>query len=68
MKVDHKVSDRFKEISDIREDEILKSLSNMTTQQINNWVDNNVKNIEDVKKVLKKIIKFMKFFVKNYKI
>jgi predicted house-cleaning noncanonical NTP pyrophosphatase (MazG superfamily) len=68
MKVNLKASEKWKEVNEIRKDEMIEALSKMTNQQINNWVDENVNNLADVRRVLKRIIKFMKFFVKNYKV
>lgn len=49
----------------IKQDDIIEKLMNSTTEQINHWVDNNVNDLDDVKLVLKKIIRLSVFMLKK---
>jgi len=56
MRVNIKAPDSHK----IKQDPIVKKLSKATYQQIDEWVDKNVTGIEDIKHILKWLLKSRK--------
>ena len=43
-----------------KQDKIIKNLKRMTGSEINSWVDDNINNLDDVKMIIKKIIRICK--------
>ena len=61
MRVDIKAPEKQK----LKKDALLSTLSELKPRQINTWVDNNVNDIDDVKSILKKIIRLNIYLLKR---
>lgn len=51
----------------LKQDLILQVLINATPKQINTWVDKNISTLDDVKSILKKLIRLNACLFKNMK-
>ena len=61
MRVDIKAPEKNK----LKRDTTIAALLEATHEQINTWVDNNVNDIDDVKSILKKIIRLNIYLLKR---
>lgn len=65
MKVSYKTTQRIKESLTVVNDPLYLQLTNMTLQQIDDWIDTNVTNLTEAKNVLKIFAKILIFLVKH---
>jgi len=56
MRINHQSSTKDKAKLAIKLDSMMQALQDATPMQINNWVDNNVNNLADVKKIIKVLL------------
>ena len=63
MRVDIQAPEKQK----LKKDALLSTLSELTPRQINTWVDNNVNDIDDLKGILKKLIRLNIYLLKQIK-
>ena len=67
MKVNITASEKQKLANLIKNDPIWKGLMTADYAQIDNWIDNNVNNIDDIRKVMKRMAKILVYLSRHLK-
>lgn len=68
MKFDYRVRPEKIEILQIQEEDVFKTIKKLKPDQIDTWVDENVKTLADVRRILKKLLRAVAFLTRYARI
>ncbi|MDH3997706.1 MAG: hypothetical protein OET90_02600 [Desulfuromonadales bacterium] len=66
MRIDYQASPQRKSQSETRKDAIIQQLQSASPAQIDSWIENNVNDLDDAKRVLKALAKGVVLLLKQY--